>query len=122
MLLESASQDQRIGTFSCLQPSNAFIIQIGVGQSDKMPLIRDYFDFFPLTAYEHTLAKNEEMLWEIQSLVLRVVSKPRVFLCPKHGVDPTPMRTLAKCVLARSAWKVPLQRLQLKLGAAESTM
>lgn len=55
-------------------------------------------------------------------MVLRVVSKPRVFLCPKHGVDSTPMRKLAKCVLAKGAWEVSLQRLQLKLGAAESTL
>lgn len=55
-------------------------------------------------------------------MVLRVVSKARVFLCPKHGVDPTPRRKLAKGVLARSAWEVPLQRLQPKLGAAESSL
>lgn len=63
------------------------------------------------------LSKNEEMLWGIQS-----ESQPRVFLCSKHGVDPMPMRKLAKCVLARCAWKVPLQRLQPKLGAVESTL
>lgn len=82
------------------------------GKSDKLPPRRD----------ENTSAKRRNALGNPVIGTQSCEQAKGVPLSQPQSINPTPMRTLAKSGLAGSAWEAPLQRLQQKLGVAESTI